>query len=217
MIGKIILHYNIIEKLGEGGMGVVYKAEDTKLDRTVAIKFLPSHLLVDKEAEQRFISEAKAASSLDHPNICTIYDINKTDDDNMFIAMAYYDGETLREKNNRGKLSIEEAINITSQVASGLHRAHQNEITHRDIKPANIMITNHDEVKILDFGLAKTKGANDITKFGATVGTVAYMSPEQTRGEDVDQRTDLWALGIILYEMITGKTPFRGDYEQAII
>jgi serine/threonine protein kinase len=217
MIGKTILHYKILEKLGEGGMGVVYLAEDTKLKRKVALKFLPPHLHLDNEAEQRFISEAKAASSFDHPNICTIHDIGKTDDDQLFIVMAYYQGETLKKKIIRGILSIEEAINIASQIANGLHRAHQNGITHRDIKPANIMITNHNEVKIFDFGLAKTKGANDITKFGSTVGTVAYMSPEQTKGEEVDQRTDIWALGIILYEMITDTIPFKGDYEQAII
>ena len=217
MIGKTVSHYKIIDKIGGGGMGVVYKAKDEKLDRIVALKFLPQHLLEDKEAEQRFMSEAKSASSLDHPNICTIYDINKTEDGQMFIALAYYDGETLKKKIKSGTLTAENAIDITTQIANGLKRAHQNGIIHRDIKPANIMITNHDEVKILDFGLAKSKGTNDLTKLGSTIGTAAYMSPEQARGENVDQRTDIWALGVILYEMITGKAPFKGEYEQAII
>ena len=148
MIGKTISHYKILEKLGGGGMGVVYKAEDTKLDRTVALKFLPHHLLSDKEAEQRFISEAKAASSFDHPNICTIYEIDKTDDDQLFIAMAYYKGETLKKKIEKGPIKIEEAIDIVSQVAEGLKRAHNKGIVHRDIKPANIFITNDGIVKI---------------------------------------------------------------------
>jgi len=217
MIGKTILHYKILEKLGGGGMGVVYKALDEKLDRIVALKFLPEHLLDDSEAEQRFISEAKAASSLDHPNICTIYDIDHTDDNKLFIAMAYYDGETLKKKIGHGKLPIEESINIVTQVADGLNRAHQNGITHRDINPANIMITKYGEVKIVDFGLAKSKASAGLTNFGLTVGTAAYMSPEQTRGESVDGRTDIWALGIILYEMITGVAPFKGEYYQAII
>ena len=217
MIGKTVSHYKILEKIGSGGMSVVYKAKDEKLGRTVVLKFLPPHLLEDKQAEQRFMSEAKSASSLDHPNICTIYDINRTDDGQMFIAMTYYEGETLKKKINAGRLTTENAIDITRQIASGLKRAHKNGIIHRDIKPANIIITNHNEVKILDFGLAKSKGATDLTRFGSTVGTVAYMSPEQARGENVDHRTDIWALGIILYEMITGKTPFKGEYEQAII
>ena len=217
MIGKTVSHYKILEKIGGGGMGVVYKAKDEKLDRTVALKFLPPHLLEDKEAEQRFMSEAKSASSLDHPNICTIYEINKTDDGQMFIAMAYYNGETLKKKIKRGNITAENAVDIAAQIASGLMRAHQNRIIHRDIKPANIMITNHNEVKILDFGLAKSKGANDLTKLGSTIGTAAYMSPEQARGENVDHRGDIWALGVILYEMITGKAPFKGEYEQAII
>jgi len=198
-------------------MGVVYKAQDTKLDRTVALKFLPPHLLADKEAEQRFNSEAKAASSFDHPNICTIFDIGKTDDDQLFIVMAYYKGETLKKKIERGPIKIEGAIDIVSQVAEGLKRAHKKGIIHRDIKPANIFITNDGVVKILDFGLAKTSSDPSITKFGSTIGTVSYMSPEQTKGENVDHRTDIWALGVVLYEIITGKQPFQGDYEQAVI
>jgi len=217
MIGKTISHYKILEKLGGGGMGVVYKAEDTKLDRTVALKFLPHHLLADKEAEQRFISEAKAASSFDHPNICTIYEIDKTDDDQLFIAMAFYDGETLKKKIEKGTIKIEEAIDIVSQVAEGLKRAHSKGIVHRDIKPANIFITNDGIAKILDFGLAKVSTQAQITTMGTTMGTVAYMSPEQTKGEEVDHRTDIWSLGVVLYQMLSGSLPFQGDYEQAII
>jgi serine/threonine-protein kinase len=228
MIGETISHYKILEKLGGGGMGVVYKAKDTNLDRTVALKFLPSHMLADKEAEQRFISEAKAASSFDHPNICTIYDINKTEDDQFYIVMGYYTGETLKKKINppvspldkggiKGGLQIDTAINYATQIANGLTRAHEAGIIHRDIKPENIMITDRDEVKILDFGLAKTSGEPSITKLGSTVGTVSYMSPEQTKGDNVDHRTDIWSLGVLLYQMLSGSLPFQGDYEQAII
>jgi len=163
-------------------MGVVYKAQDTNLDRTVALKFLPSHMLADKEAEQRFISEAKAASSFDHPNICTIYDINKTEDDQSYIVMGYYTGATLKKKLDGGPLQIDTAINYATQIANGLARAHEAGIIHRDIKPANIMITDRDEVKILDFGLAKTSSEPSLTKLGSTVGTVSYMSPELTSG-----------------------------------
>ncbi len=217
LTGKKILHYKIIEKSGGGGMGVVYKAKDEKLDRVVALKFLPPQLLSDEDAEKRFMTEAKSASSLDHTNICTIYDINKTEDGQLFIAMAYYEGETLKKKINRGSLPVEEAINFAVQIAAGLERAHSGGIIHRDIKPANIMITNFGEVKIVDFGLAKSKTSAGITKFGSTVGTAAYMSPEQTRGEVIDQKTDIWALGVIIYEMITGTSAFKGEYEQAII
>jgi serine/threonine-protein kinase len=196
MIGKTISHYKIIEKLGGGGMGVVYKAQDTKLDRIVALKFLPQHLLADKEAEQRFISEAKSASSLDHPNICSIHDINKTEDDQFYIVMGYYTGETLKKKLDAGPLQIDTAINYATQIATGLSRAHEAGIIHRDIKPENIMATDRDEVKILDFGLAKTSNEPSLTKLGSTVGTVSYMSPEQTKGDNVDHRTDIWSLGV---------------------
>lgn len=217
LIGKKINQYTILEKSGGGGMGVVYKAKDEKLDRIVALKFLPPHLLADEEAEKRFMSEAKAASSLDHPNICTIYDINRTEEDELFIVMAFYEGETLKRKIERGALQLDDTLNISVQIAAGLERAHKGNIIHRDVKPANIMITKFGEAKILDFGLAKSKSSAGITKFGSTVGTAAYMSPEQARGETVDQRTDIWALGVIIYEMITGKTAFKGEYEQAII
>jgi len=179
-------------------MGVVYKAQDTKLDRKVALKFLPSHLHLDKEAEKRFISEAKAASSFDHPNICTIHEIGKTDDDQLFIAMACYEGETLKKKIEKGPIKIEEAIDIVNQVAEGLKRAHKKGIVHRDIKPANIFITNDGIVKILDFGLAKSSREPSITKLGSTVGTVSYMSPEQTKGDNVDHRTDIWSFGFFV-------------------
>jgi serine/threonine protein kinase len=198
-------------------MGVVYKAKDTNLDRTVALKFLPQHLLADKEVEQRFISEAKAASSFDHPNICTIHDIGKTDDDQLFIAMTCYEGETLKKKLDKGPINVEVAMDIAVQVAEGLKKAHQKGIIHRDIKPANIFITNDGVVKILDFGLAKVSTQTHLTTMGSTMGTVAYMSPEQTRGDEVDHRIDIWSLGVVFYEMLTGELPFKGDYEQAII
>jgi len=217
MIGKTLSHYKIIEKLGEGGMGVVYKAEDTKLDRFVALKFLPPHLSQTEEEKKRFIHEAKAASALDHNHICTVYEIDETEDGQMFIAMACYEGESLQDKIARGPLAIGEAIDIATQIARGLAKAHSKEIVHRDIKPANILITEDNTVKIVDFGLAKLAGRTMLTKEGTTLGTASYMSPEQMQGVDVDHRTDIWALGVVLYEMITGKQPFQGDYEQAVL
>ncbi|MFC2084930.1 protein kinase, partial [Bacteroidota bacterium] len=217
MIGQTISHYKIIEKLGVGGMGIVYKAQDTKLDRFVALKFLPPKFSLNIETKQRFIHEAKAASALDHPNICTIYEIGETEDEQLFIAMAYYEGENLKQKIEKGPLKIDEIIDISIQIADGLVKAHEMDIIHRDIKPANIFVTNNDIVKILDFGLAKVSGQTQLTQMGSTVGTVAYMSPEQTRSEKVDSRTDIWSLGVILYEMISGQQPFKGDYEQAVM
>jgi serine/threonine protein kinase/Tfp pilus assembly protein PilF len=217
MIGKQISHYHILEKLGAGGMGVVYKAEDTKLKRTVALKFLPPELTRDPEAKTRFIHEAQAASALQHNNICTIHDIDETDDRRLFIVMDCYEGESLKEKTARGPMKLEEAVDIAVQVAGGLSKAHEKGIVHRDIKPANIFITTDGMVKILDFGLAKLAGQTKLTKTGSTMGTIAYMSPEQARGEEVDQRTDIWSLGVVMYEMLTGKLPFPGDYEQAIV
>ena len=224
MIGKTISHYRIIEKLGEGGMGVVYKAEDTKLKRTVALKFLPPELTRDPEAKERFIREAQAASLLDHTNICTIYEINETDDGQMFIAMACYEGQTLKDilvgahhdAPNR-PISKNQAISIAIQIAEGLNKAHEKGIVHRDIKPANIMITNDGTVKILDFGLAKLSGQAQLTKDSSTLGTVAYMSPEQISAKEVDHLTDIWSLGVVFYEMLTGELPFKGDYEQAVM
>jgi serine/threonine protein kinase len=217
MIGKTISHYKIIKKLGAGGMGVVYKAEDTKLKRTVALKFLPPELTRDVDAKERFIREAQAASSLDHPNICNIHEINETEDGQLFIVMACYEGQTLKQKIGSGQLSVDETIAIAVQIAQGLERAHEEGIVHRDIKPANIIITDRGEVKILDFGLAKLAGQAQLTKDTSTLGTVAYMSPEQVSGKEVDQRTDIWSLGVVLYEMLTGELPFKGDYEQAVI
>jgi len=217
MIGKTISHYKILEKLGEGGMGVVYKARDTKLDRSVALKFLPQHLSQADEEKKRFIHEAKAASALDHPNICTIYEIDETEDGQMFIAMACYEGESLKEKIERGPLPLDEVIDIAIQVARGLDKAHSKKIIHRDVKPANILITEDGQVKIVDFGLAKLAGRTMLTKEGTTLGTVAYMSPEQAQGAKLDHRTDIWAFGAVVYEMVTGQQPFKGDYEQAVM
>ncbi len=228
MIGKTVSHYKILEKLGEGGMGVVYKAEDTNLKRQVALKFLPPELTRDKEARERFMHEAQAASALDHPNVCTVHEIGKTEaapgepGGQMFIAMGYYEGETLKDKiagvgaKGPSPLQIDDAIEIVIQITTGLARAHEAGIIHRDIKPANIIITNRGEVKILDFGLAKLSGQTKLTKDGSTLGTAAYMSPEQTRGENTDSRTDIWSIGVVLFEMITGILPFKGDYEQAM-
>jgi tetratricopeptide (TPR) repeat protein len=217
MIGRTISHYRVLEKLGEGGMGVVYRAEDTKLKRTVALKFLPPGSTSDPEAKERFMREAQAASALEHPNICNIHEINETEDGQLFICMACYDGVSLRQKIARGPLKLDEALDIAAQVALGLTKAHEHGIVHRDIKPANILITGDGHAKIVDFGLAKLAHEPRLTKTGSTTGTVAYMSPEQTRGEDVDRRTDVWALGVVLYEMITGRRPFRGDHEQATV
>lgn len=217
MIGETISHYKILEKLGGGGMGVVYKAEDTKLKRTVAIKFLPPDLIRDDEAKIRFVQEAQAASALEHNNICTIHEVDETEEGQLFIVMACYEGDTLKKKIEQGPLEIEDAVRIALQVAKGLSKAHEKGIVHRDMKPANIMITDDGVVKILDFGLAKLAGQTRITKTATTMGTVAYMSPEQSRGEIVDQRTDIWSLGVIFYQMITAQLPFNGEYEQAVI
>jgi len=217
VIGQTISHYKILEKLGCGGMGVVYKAEDTKLKRTVALKFLPPELTRDDEAKQRFVHEAQAASALDHPNICTVYEIDETDEHQMFISMACYDGETLKSKIAKGGLQIDEAIDIVIQVAQGLQKAHDKGIVHRDIKPANVIVTSDGIAKILDFGLAKLGGQTQLTKTGSTLGTVAYMSPEQARGDEVDHRSDIWSLGVVLNEMLAGKLPFRGEHDAAVI
>jgi Tol biopolymer transport system component len=224
MIGKTISHYKIIEEIGRGGMGMVYKAEDTKLNRTVALKFLPPELTHNQESKQRFIREAQAASALEHPNICNIHEIDETKlapgesgEGQLFIVMACYEGETLKGKIKDQRLKTKEAVDITFQIAEGLIKAHEKGIVHRDLKPANIFITNDGMVKILDFGLAKLAGQAQVTKDASTLGTVAYMSPEQLSGKEVDQRTDIWSLGVMLYEMLTGHLPFKGDYEQAVI
>ena len=198
-------------------MGVVYKARDTKLDREIAIKFLPPHMSSDPEAVKRFVHEAKAASALNHSAIGVIYEIDETDDGQTFIAMAYYEGGTLREKIDSGSLTTEEAVTAASQIASGLARAHEKGIVHRDIKPQNILLTRDGEAKIIDFGLAKLAGRTKLTRDGSTLGTAAYMSPEQARGEEVDHRSDIFSLGTILYEMLTGEPPFKGEHEAALL
>ncbi len=216
MIGKTISHYKILEKLGKGGMGVVYKAEDTKLKRIVALKFL-SAIALGGEEKNRFLREAQAAAALNHPNICTIYAIDEADGQ-MFIAMEFIEGQSLQEKIKGGPLKIEEAIKFAIQVADGLRAAHEKGITHRDIKSANIMITEKGQVKIVDFGSAKlARGGTMLTKEGMTLGTAAYMSPEPAQGEAVDHHTDIWLLGVVLYEMISGRLPFRGEYESAMM
>ncbi|MDH3216959.1 MAG: protein kinase, partial [Candidatus Krumholzibacteria bacterium] len=217
MIGQTISHYKILEELGGGGMGVVYKAEDTKLKRTVALKFLPPELTRDKDAKTRFIHEARGASALQHNNICAIHEIEETPDGRLFICMDCYEGETLKQKITRGPLQVEEAIDIASQVTAGLSEAHAAGVVHRDIKPANVMVTDKGVVKILDFGLAKLAGQTKVTKTGMTVGTVAYMSPEQARGDETDSRSDIWSLGVMLYEMLAGRLPFRGEVEPAML
>ena len=214
--GKRVAQYEVREKLGGGGMGVVYKAFDTRLKRIVALKFLPSQWSQDDRANQRFEHEAQAASALDHPNICTIYEIGETDDGRLFIAMAYYEGQTLKPIIKRGPLPLDKALDIATQIARGLAKAHTKDIVHRDVKPANVMVTDDGVVKIVDFGLAKIANVQ-MTKTGTTMGTVAYMSPEQTRGDKVDHRTDVWSLGVVLYEMLTGERPFNDDFDQAVI
>jgi serine/threonine-protein kinase len=216
VVGKTIAHYKIIKKLGTGGMGEVYLAEDLKLKRKVALKFLPPFLSTSEEDKQRFIQEAQTASALDHPNIYTIFDIGETAQKQLFIAMAYYEGETLKAKIAKRPLPLKEVVDIATQIAAGLSKAHEAGIIHRDIKPANIIVTKEGEVKIVDFGLAKLSGQTKLTKPGSTLGTISYMSPEQLKGEKVDSRSDIWSLGVVMYEMITGQLPFKGDYEQAI-
>ncbi len=221
MIGETILHYKILEKLGEGGMGVVYKAEDTKLKREVAIKFLPHNISADDDDRKRVEIEAQAAASLNHPNIAQVYAIEETKSSRneleIFMVMEFIDGKELRKKIKEGPTTTEEAIEISTQIAEGLEAAHKKGIVHRDIKSQNIMITNDGKVKILDFGLAKMSDKSQLTKDGSTVGTIAYMSPEQATGEKIDNRTDIWAFGVVLYELLTGHQPFAAQYEQAVI
>ncbi len=217
MIGQTISHYKILEKLGEGGMGVVYKSEDTRLKRVVALKFLPPHVSSSETDKARFMLEAQAAAALSHPNICTIYGIEEHDGQT-FIAMEFVDGQTLRDK--KGTISFKQAIDIGIQIADGLAAAHEKGIVHRDIKPENIMVRKDGICQIMDFGLAKLRSAsskvNRLTKEGSTVGTAGYMSPEQVMGQDVDHRSDIFSLGVLLYELFTGQLPFKGVHETAL-
>ncbi len=217
MVGTTVSHYNILQQLGGGGMGVVYKAQDIRLGRHVALKFLPPNLTRDPEAKERFIHEAKAASALQHDNICGIHDIEESPDGQTFIVLEFCEGETIKKKIAQGPLPVDQALKYAIQVGEGLAEAHRNGIVHRDIKPANVMVTDRGKAKIVDFGVALLSGATRVTTDGRKVGTVTHMSPEQARGEPVDNRSDIWSLGVLLYEMLTGRLPFDSSYEQALV
>ena len=207
MVGQTISHYRLTEKLGEGGMGVVYKAEDTSLDRPVALKFLAAHLVSDEDIRKRFEREAKAAAALNHPNICTVHEISEANG-RTFIAMAFFEDEGLDRSIEAGPLKLKDALDIAIQTAQGLQAAHEKKIVHRDIKPANLMVTgsgSKQHVTIIDFGLAQLADRSKLTRTDETMGTVTYMSPEQTYGMELDHRTDIWSLGVVVYEMVTGQ------------
>ena len=217
MIGDTVSHYRVIEKIGGGGMGVVYKAEDVRLGRVVALKFLNPALIANESNRKRFLREAQAASLIDHPNVCHVYQVEETDDGRLFIAMAYYGGRSLRAAIEEGALPARQAFEIAFSVAQGLWAAHRRGIVHRDIKPGNIVVSDDGFVKIVDFGLALLMGQSRVTTGDARVGTVAYMSPEQASSSSVDERTDIWSLGVVMYEMMTGQLPFRGDVDAATL
>ena len=216
MVGTTISHYKITAELGRGGMGIVYKAEDTKLKRLVALKFLRSDLLEDEEHKERFLREAQAAAALDHPNICTVYEIDEADGQT-FLSMAYLEGETVKEKIKARPLKVEDALDIAIQTAQGLQAAHEKGVVHRDIKSANLMFTPQGQVKIMDFGLAQLAERSELTKTTTILGTPAYMSPEQSQRLPTDRRTDVWSLGVVIYEMVSGRLPFEGERQEAVL
>jgi len=218
MIGQTISHYKILEKLGEGGMGVVYKAHDLKLDRMVAVKFLPPHLSASADSKARFQQEAKATAALNHPNILGVYEIDEQNGA-MFFAMEYIEGMTLKKHiaNLKSGIPVVQALEWTGQIAAGLKAAHDKNIVHRDIKPENVMLTSDGKLKIMDFGIAKLKSSSGLTKTGTSMGTISYMSPEQAQGDAADQRSDVWSLGVVLYEMLTADLPFKSEHEAGLL
>lgn len=216
MIGQTVSYYKILDKLGEGGMGVVYKAHDTKLDREVALKFLPHYIASSDTERARFLQEAKAAANLNHPNVCVIYDIQEADEQ-QFIVMEFVDGMTLKQKFSKSPLPVDEAVGYAVQIGEALQEAHAKGIVHRDVKSENIMINSKNQIKVMDFGLAKLRGSVKLTKSSSTTGTLAYMAPEQIQGQEIDARADIFSFGVVLYEMLTGRTPFRGEHEAAMM
>src|SRR5215216_4674939 len=218
MVGKTILHYRILKEIGKGGMGVVYKAEDTKLHRTVAIKALNADLLGDEKARTRFMREARAASAIDHPNICMVYEVNEAEGV-LFFVMQYIEGRTLKKLVSGRPLPLDQALEFSLELTDALAEAHRRSVIHRDIKSSNIMLNERNQVKILDFGLAKlikqeehqgVYGQAELTQLGSPFGTASYMSPEQARGDRADARSDIFSLGVVIYEMLTGRLPFKG-------
>jgi serine/threonine protein kinase len=216
MIGQTISHYRIVEKLGEGGMGVVYKAEDTRLRRTVALKFFRSEVIESAEHRERILREAQAAAALDHPNICTVHEIDEAEG-KTFLAMAFVEGQSVKEKIAERPLKLEETLDVAIQTAQGLQAAHEKGVVHRDIKPANLIVNPHGQVKIMDFGLAQLADRTRLTQTSTFLGTPAYMSPEQAQRLPADRRSDIWSLGVVLYEMITGRLPFEAQQDQAVL